>query len=34
MWEPSVIIILIESKQIASDYKKYFQLLWGIARKA
>ncbi len=33
LWEPSFVIILIKSKQVANEYRKYFNLLWGIAKE-
>jgi len=33
LWEPSLISIVITSKQVANDYRRYFELLWSIAKK-
>jgi len=33
IWEPTLIAILIKSKEVADNYKKHFRLLWKIAKK-
>lgn len=32
IWEPELIAIRIQSKQLAKDFKKHFELLWKIAK--
>ncbi len=32
IWEPSMTAIMIKSKEVADEYKKYFNLLWKIAK--
>jgi len=32
IWEPTFVAILIKSKEVADNYKKYFELLWKIAK--
>lgn len=33
IWEPTLIAIMIKSKEVAANYRKYFELLWSIAKK-
>lgn len=33
LWDKDAIVIQIESKEIAKAYKKYFYLLWDLAKK-
>jgi hypothetical protein len=33
LWKASPIIVHIKSREIASFYKKYFEILWGISKK-
>ncbi|MBI2499550.1 hypothetical protein HYV88_04885 [Candidatus Woesearchaeota archaeon] len=33
IWEPELVAIRIQSKQLADSFKKHFQLLWKIAKK-
>jgi sugar-specific transcriptional regulator TrmB len=33
IWEPTLVAILIKSKEIAENYKLHFELLWKIAKK-
>jgi len=33
IWEPMLIAIMIKSKEVASNYRKHFELLWKIAKK-
>ncbi len=32
IWEPSITAIMIKSSHVANEYKKYFNLLWKIAK--
>ena len=32
IWEPTLIAIRIHSKEVASAYRKYFELIWSIAK--
>lgn len=33
IWEPTMIAIVMKSKEVAETYKKHFDLLWKIAKK-
>ena len=33
IWEPTLIAIVIKSKEVAESYKKHFELLWDIAQR-
>jgi len=33
IWEPDLIAVLIKSREVADNYRKYFTLLWKLARK-
>ncbi len=33
IWEPTLIAIVITSKEVAEAYRKHFELLWGMAKK-
>lgn len=33
IWEPTLVAILIKSKEVADNYKLHFELLWKIAKK-
>jgi len=32
IWEPTLVAISINSKEVANNYKKYFELLWKLAK--
>lgn len=34
IWEPTLVAILIKSKEVAENYKKHFELLWNMAKKS
>jgi sugar-specific transcriptional regulator TrmB len=33
IWEPTYVAIMIKSREVADNYRKYFGLLWKIAKK-
>ena len=33
IWEPTLVAILINSKEVADSYRKHFELLWKLAKK-
>ncbi len=33
IWEPTLLAIMIKSKEVAESYKSYFNLLWKLAKK-
>lgn len=33
IWEPTLVAILIKSKEVAENYRKHFNLLWKMAKK-
>ena len=33
IWEPTLLAIVVRSKEVADNYKKHFELLWKIAKK-
>src|SRR3989338_1567336 len=33
IWEPTLVAIMIKSKEVAYNYRKYFELLWKAAKK-